>query len=252
MALQKREMSVIVVGAGPVGLLTSLRLAKEGIKVKVLEALPAIEESPRAMAYQPIAVKELDRAGILEDVRKIGGSGKVVSWRKTSTGEEVARLERKVTAEHPYENLIIGQHELAGEVRWNSKVVRIDQNNAEGVVVATERSDGEIDTHSADYLVGADGGKSSIRRLCNIPFPGFAYKEQLVSTNVYYPFDRHGWSDANFCMWVHFARDTCYADTVQRSRALGIDCEDHKGWNVESRRRRSTLYVKVMRIAKAD
>jgi 2-polyprenyl-6-methoxyphenol hydroxylase-like FAD-dependent oxidoreductase len=212
MMLKKSDMSVIVVGAGPVGLLTALRIAKEGIRVKVLEALPAVEESPRAMAYQPIAVKELDRAGILEDVRKIGGSGKVVSWRKTSTGEEVARLERIVTAEHPYENLIIGQHELAGvilehlqrndsaEVRWNSKVVSIDQNNADGVVVTTEGTNGAIEKHSADYLVGADGGRSSVRKLMGIEFEGFTYKEQLCSTNVYYEFDHHGWSDANFCM----------------------------------------------------
>jgi 2-polyprenyl-6-methoxyphenol hydroxylase-like FAD-dependent oxidoreductase len=67
-------ITVVVVGAGPVGLLTTLRLAQAGIKVKCVEALAAVDHSPRAMAYQPVATKELDRAGVLEDIRKRGGS----------------------------------------------------------------------------------------------------------------------------------------------------------------------------------
>ncbi|KAF2103597.1 FAD/NAD(P)-binding domain-containing protein [Rhizodiscina lignyota] len=210
MAQTKPKISVLVVGAGPVGLLTSLRVAKEGIQVTVLEALPAVEESPRAMAYQPIAVKELDRAGILADVRAVGGSGKSVCWRKTSTGEVIVRMERFVTPEHPYENLVIGQHELAAvilqhleklpgvKVCWNTRVVKVERNDDEAVRVAAERPDGEVEFYDGDYLVGADGGRSTIRKLCEIPFDGFQYPEQLVSTNVYYPFDKFGWEDANF------------------------------------------------------
>jgi 2-polyprenyl-6-methoxyphenol hydroxylase-like FAD-dependent oxidoreductase len=213
MAASGSKMSIIVVGAGPVGLLTTLRLAKVGIPVTVLEALPAIEESPRAMAYQPVAVKELDRAGILEDVRKIGGNGKCICWRKTSNGEVIAKLERVVTPEHPYENLVIGQHELAAvildhlkklenvKVFWNHRVVEMDQT-ADSVRATTEDQDGKQETFTADYLVGADGGRSSVRKLCGISFDGFQYPEQLVSTNVYYPFDEYGWYDANFCMQV--------------------------------------------------
>lgn len=212
MAPDQKNISVIVVGAGPVGLLTSLRLAQEGIHITILEALPAVEESPRAMAYQPVAVKELDRAGILADVRKIGGHGRCVCWRRTATGEVIAKLERVPNDENPYENLVIGQHELAAvilehlekiegvRICWNKRVIRIDQNDEMGVKVVTEDPNGEQETHSADYLVGADGGRSSIRKLCEIPFEGFQYPEQLVSTNVYFPFDKHGWYDANFIM----------------------------------------------------
>lgn len=199
------KTSVIVVGAGPVGLLTSLRLAKVGISTTVLETLPAIEESPRAMAYQPVAVEELDRAGILEDVRAVGGSGSCICWRKTVNGEVIAKLELVVTPEHPYENLVIGQHELAAvildhlarvpnaTVIWNHKVIAIDQYADEEVVrVTTEDQDGQHETYSASYVVGADGGRSTIRKLCDISFEGFQYPEQLVSTNVYYPFNEHG------------------------------------------------------------
>lgn len=72
------DLSVIVVGAGPVGLLTTLRLAQAGIQVTCVEALEAIDASPRAMAYNPVAVKELDRAGVLQDCRRIGSMGRGV------------------------------------------------------------------------------------------------------------------------------------------------------------------------------
>ena len=203
------DHNVIVVGAGPVGLLTALRIARAGIPVTVLEALDKIIDSPRAMAYQPVAVKEIDRAGILDDVRKIGGKSSKVCWRRTADSTVIADLERTPNAEHPYENLIIGQHELAAvilehlrrfeksKVYFEHRVVAINQT-AEKVYVTTESPQGEKKTFDSSYLVGADGGKSSVRRLCNIDFEGFTWPQQLVSTNVYYPFKDHGWNDGNF------------------------------------------------------
>lgn len=208
----ERPTDVIVVGAGPVGLLTALRLAQAGIAVTILEALPAVENSPRAMAYQPVAVKELDRAGVLQDARKIGGQGRKVCWRKTGTGEVVAELERVVTPEHPYENLIIGQHELAAiilehfkkfqsaQVFWNHRVVAIDQSSKDEAKVTTESPDNVQKIFHASYVVGADGGRSSVRRIVGVEFEGFTWPQQLVSTNVFYPFDKYGWFDGNFLM----------------------------------------------------
>lgn len=66
------DCEVLVVGAGPVGLITSLLLAKAGISVTLAEGLPDIDNSPRAMAYGAAAVLELERAGIAPDARKAG------------------------------------------------------------------------------------------------------------------------------------------------------------------------------------
>lgn len=203
--------NVIVVGAGPVGLLTALRIAQAGIPVTVLEALDKIIDSPRAMAYQPVAVKEIDRAGILEDVRKIGGRSTKVCWRRTSDNKVIADIERLPNKDHPYENLIIGQHELAAvilehlqrfeksKVLFEHKVTTIDQA-ADSVSVTTESPDGKKNTYTASYLIGADGGRSSVRAICDIEFDGFTWPQQLVSTNVYYPFKDYGWEDGNFMM----------------------------------------------------
>ena len=66
------DCEILVVGAGPVGLLTTLLIAKAGINAILIDALPDIDDSPRAMAYGPPAVVELERAGIAADARKIG------------------------------------------------------------------------------------------------------------------------------------------------------------------------------------
>ena len=72
---------VIVVGAGPVGLLTSVRLAREGIPVTLLEAQSCIEILPRAAAYFPPVNAELDRAGVLQDCLEIGSKTMEFRWR---------------------------------------------------------------------------------------------------------------------------------------------------------------------------
>lgn len=216
----------------------------------VLEALPAIENSPRAAVYQPVAVKELDRAGILDKCRRIGFSGSEIVWRKavapSSTtpaagsgdgGEEegivagsgsergsyadrrsevILSMSRKPSPDEPYENLVLGQHELAavileeflksgaGRVLFNQKAVGIEQDD-EGVSVRTEvqgregqEPEQQKQLFRAQYVVGADGGKSFVRRHLGLSFDGFTWDRPIVATNVVYPFDEYGMATGNF------------------------------------------------------
>ncbi|KAK5173518.1 uncharacterized protein LTR77_002199 [Saxophila tyrrhenica] len=200
------EAAAIVVGAGPVGLLVALRLARAGIHTTVLEALPAVENSPRAAVYQPVAVQELDRAGILGRCREIGTSSSKIAWRKVN-GEVIVEMSRAVSAEEPYENLILGQHELAqvilehfkecqsSRILFRHRVTAFEQD-AEGVTLTVETPDG-VRKFGTSYVVGADGGRSTVRQLCGDPFEGFTWPQQIVATNVVYPFDEHGYTTGN-------------------------------------------------------
>ncbi|KAF2465089.1 putative monooxygenase, partial [Lindgomyces ingoldianus] len=200
------------VGAGPVGLLTGLRCAKVGIPTTVLEILPEIEMSPRAAVYHPVAVQELDRAGVLEDCRKIGTSSTKLAFRKLN-GEVIVEMERVPTNEEPYENLILGQHELAevilkhfqdcaaAKVLFQHHVVAIDQGE-NGVIVEAETPNG-LKKLSASYVVGADGARSVVRQLAGVTFDGFTWPQQIVATNVVYPFDKYGYSTGNQIVTRH-------------------------------------------------
>ncbi|KAK5163566.1 uncharacterized protein LTR77_010515 [Saxophila tyrrhenica] len=181
-----------------------------GISVTCVEALDAIDASPRAMAYHPIAVQEMDRAGVLDDCRRIGSSNRGICWRHTRTKEIIAEIDRAPSKEFPYENLTIGQHLLAGiildhlkrydnaKVLFSTRLTAVDQSSNDSVNLTIEDSTGTQSRLSASYCVAADGGRSTIRRLLDISFDGFTYEEQLVSTNVYFDFAAHGWKDGNF------------------------------------------------------
>ena len=214
MATSEDTPRVLVIGAGPVGLLTALRLATATppISVTVLEALPTIPRSPRAAVYHPVAVRELDRAGVLQDARRKGTVGRSVCWRNTKTGDVIAEISRRPSQDVPYENLVLGQDDLAdivlehfeacgvAKVLWEHKVIEIDQTEEGKVKVIVEVKGGDRRTLEAEYAVGADGGKSSVRRILEIPFEGFTWDDQIIATNVVYPFAKYGFSDGNF-MW---------------------------------------------------
>ena len=93
---------------------------------------------------------------------------------------------------------------------FGRKVTAIDQSSGDDIKVTVEDSEGKNSVLSADYVVAADGGRSTLRRLLDISFDGFTYEEQLVSTNVYYDFEKYGWFDGNFCVdpqhWALVAR----------------------------------------------
>ena len=67
-----KDTEIVIVGAGPVGLIIALLVARAGIKCIVLETLGEIIQSPRAIAYGPAAVVELERAGVAQECREIG------------------------------------------------------------------------------------------------------------------------------------------------------------------------------------
>ena len=168
--------------------------------------LSYVEQSPRAAVYHAVSVRELDRAGVLEDCRKRGMSSSDVCWRKLN-GDIIAEIDRK-PGPGEYEILVLGQHVLAeiifthykqcegSQVLFNHKVTEIT-NSDYGVDIKVETEEG-VKTFHSRYLVGADGGRSSVRRLNNIPFDGFTWNCNLVACNVIYPFEKYGFQGGNF------------------------------------------------------
>lgn len=220
-----------------------MRLVRAGIPTTVLEMLPAVENSPRAAVYMPVAVRELDRAGILDECRSIGTSGTKLAWRKIN-GEVIVELDRIPNEEEPYENLILGQHELAeviqrafqqensaeetlARVLFSHRAVKIEQDE-EGVTVTAEVGEEKREHRfRAQYVVGADGARSFVRRHLNIPFEGFTWDRQIVATNVVYPFDKYGYTTGNNIVYVVPFLQTVLASliilTTQPSRPLRRD-----------------------------
>lgn len=208
---------VVVAGAGPVGLLTALKLARAGIQVTVVEELPGVGQWPRAVVYHPPTVAALDALGLLDDMKAVGVTKRDYQWRSVD-GEILLALDMAVVdGKTPYPfNLHLGQHVLADivlrhllreervTVRWNSEVVRVDQDT-DSVTVTLNTPEGE-QRLAADWLVGADGAGSGVRKALGLQFPGITWPDRFVVTNVYTDFEAHGYSKAAFVVDpVHYA-----------------------------------------------
>jgi len=110
------DCEVLVAGAGPVGLLTMLLLAKAGINVILVEVLPDVDESPRAMAYGPAAIIELERAGVAADARSIGMDRQDHDFRMrwvNIDNQLIGEFRPEDKIPGSFDPVICGQYELA-------------------------------------------------------------------------------------------------------------------------------------------
>ena len=202
-------MSVLIAGAGPVGLITALGLARAGVEVTVLEAEPRIVESPRAAVYHWTVLEPFERLGILADVEARGLAKQDYAFRVFETGETIPYSIGAIADETPYAyNVHLGQHELAAialehlerlpgaRVSFSARVTDLAHDRG-GVTVAAATPDGPLELH-AGWLIGADGGRSTVRRALGLSFEGFTWPERFVATNVRHDFDRHGYALATF------------------------------------------------------
>ena len=110
------DTEVLVVGAGPVGLLTMLFLAQAGVKVTLIEAIPDVDNSPRAMAYGPAAVVELERAGVAKEARSVGMDASDYDHRLrwiTIDNKILAEFQPEDKVPGSFDTVICGQYDLA-------------------------------------------------------------------------------------------------------------------------------------------
>jgi len=249
----KKDTEVVIVGAGPVGLIIALMIARQGIKVVLCEAFSEIIQSPRAMAYGPAAVIELERAGVAAECREIGMEPSdyefTLRWI-TIDNQLVADLPSRLMEGYP--PVLCGQHLVAdiilkhleklpnAKVLWNHKVVGIEQDK-DSVTAVCETKDGEKRV-TGEYLVGADGARSTVRKLIGCTFDGFTYDKMVVATNVFYPFREYGWASGQFIIHPeHFAM--VISPFNRRGLTRGIGGQDFSRWNVPCFVRRGRLVV---------
>lgn len=203
---------VLVSGAGPVGLVTALKLARAGIRVIVVDAESTILNQPRACVYHSPVVERLDALGLLPDLKVVGITKHAYHYW-TIDHQLLGHLDMAVLrpedTRYPY-NLHLGQPALAAiilkhllrvpgvEVRWRHRVTAISQS-AKHVTVTLDTEEGEKQIR-ASWLVGADGTHSGVRRALQLKFEGTTWPEWFVATNVRFDFEAHGYGQSNIVL----------------------------------------------------
>ena len=177
----RNDIDVIVVGGGPSGLTVAGELARAGVNVTVLERRLGGVQS-RAGTILPRTLELLDARGLLERFIArarlitdnpfipvhIWGGMQPIHWRNLNTRFPYRlTLPQSTTEEILYENCV----ELGVKFVHGATVSGLDQD-ADGVRVTADLEDGTRQEYAASYVVGADGGRSAVRKLLNIDFVG--------------------------------------------------------------------------------
>jgi 2-polyprenyl-6-methoxyphenol hydroxylase-like FAD-dependent oxidoreductase len=166
------------------------------IKVTILDADTKVNNNPRAAHYAPSAVFDFHRAGIIDDIRKVGLVPRGVCWR-SQDGTFLAGMGRE-PEDSKYAMVVLPLDQLGPliikhfesypntEILWGHKLTGVEQD-LNGATAVVETQDGKTKKITGDYLVGADGASSSVRTaLFGKEYPGETLDKQIVATNVRY------------------------------------------------------------------
>ncbi|QFR02162.1 FAD-binding protein [Streptomyces phaeolivaceus] len=183
---------VLVVGAGPVGMVCALALNRRGIPVTVLESEPAPVRDQRAATIHPSTLEMLDALGVTEKIRAHSLLSSTYRFHDRPTGEVVAEFDLgrlKDEVRFPYV-LQYEQYKLTAaiaeeyanesdfDVRFSHTLTGLTQT-ASGIEVEYTSPAGP-ERMAAAYVVGCDGGRSTVRKLAGIEFEGFTYPERFI------------------------------------------------------------------------
>ncbi|WP_280470603.1 FAD-dependent monooxygenase [Nocardia farcinica] len=166
---------MVIAGAGPTGLMLAAELRLGGVEVVVVErrASGTVGES-RAPGINARSVEIFTQRGLGEEFLSLGKvlpgvlfSGIPMAPQDLDPGWPSAMI----LPQHQTERILTARAaELGARFEWSTSVVDLRQDE-HGVDVVVDGPSGS-GTIRADYLVGADGGHSAVRRICQIPFPG--------------------------------------------------------------------------------
>ena len=196
---------VIIAGAGPTGLMCALALRAQGIPVVVLEAEPGLTHDLRAGSFHPPTLEMMAPYGITAKMHEAGL--KVRHWQiRNRPGDLIAEFDLDLLADvtpYPY-RLHLEQHRLTpiqfellraeggAEIHFGHAVTGFTQSS-DGVTVTTE-GDAGTRKFNGSWLIGADGGRSVVRKGLDVEFEGFTWPEMFVVVSTPYDFGQHGFA----------------------------------------------------------
>ena len=202
---------VAIVGGGPVGLSAALDLAKHGISCVLLDEEDTVSVGSRAICYAKRTLEIWDRLGVGERMLDKGVTwqlgrvfhGPAQRYSFDLLPESGHRFPAFINLQQYYAELFLVEAARAQEaidLRWKHRAVGVTTGN-DGVRLSVEAPDGGY-TLVADYLLAADGARSTIRRQLGLDFRGQVFEDRFLIADVHmkadFPTERWVWFEPPF------------------------------------------------------
>jgi 2-polyprenyl-6-methoxyphenol hydroxylase-like FAD-dependent oxidoreductase len=186
---------VLIVGAGPTGLMLACWLERLGIHPLVIDKKEGIARESRALAVQARTLETYDLLGIVE--RALPQGIRVAAVNVLLKQHRVGRIKLgeigSGLSPYPYlfvmgqdktEHLLL-EHYLAqgGQVQWETSLGGLKQNDEE-VSAELHHADGHVETVRVQYVCGCDGAGSAVRQTLGIDFTGGTYSQRFFVADV--------------------------------------------------------------------
>ncbi len=183
---------IIVAGGGPVGFITALALARQGLPVHVYEAEPRVMDMPRAATTHSATLEMLAGLGMVDEVIERGLVEPLFRVWDRGSKTVIAEFDFGLLKdETPYPFAVqCEQHKLAAmaiarlrafphaKIEFSARVTALSQS-ADGVEAEVETADG-VRKVAGSYLIGCDGGRSTVRKALGIEFEGYTHPERFL------------------------------------------------------------------------
>lgn len=225
------RLPVLIVGAGPTGLMMACELARRNIDFRIIDKKPERTLTSNAVGIQPRTLELLDQIGIVDRFLKKGhfcnaihlyikgkSIGRIPLSKIDSPYQFALMLPQNETEKLLLERLL----EFKKEVERPLELVTLKQEN-NSIIVTVKDSTGKTEIITSDWLIACDGANSMVRQACNIAFPGEDLPDQFVVADA--TMDSF---ESNTEIHVFFDKGTVFAAFALGSNKYRIGANIHQ------------------------